>query len=98
MRPKPQGNGSGKFEIAQADMGGWVRVYPGKIEDTSRQDLGVYLSQSLSEWLRQRPQIRLKCVVPISRDGTTVELHAWYEVHLLPPTPLGPQPEGPGKG
>jgi hypothetical protein len=99
MRPQPQGNGSGKVEIGQADMGGWVRVFAGKAEDAGRADLGVYLSQSLSEWFRQRPQLRLKCVVPISRDGTTVELHAWYEVHLLPPTALAPQPtEGPGKG
>jgi hypothetical protein len=23
-------------------------------------------------------------VVPITRDGNTVELHAWYEQHLFP--------------
>jgi len=98
MRPQPQGNGSGRFEVAQADMGGWVRIYPGKVEDTARADLGVFLSQTLTEWFRQRPQLHLKCVVPIIRDGATVELHAWYEVHLLPATPLGPQPEGSGQG
>jgi hypothetical protein len=92
----PQGNGSGKFEINQADMGGWVRICAAKPEDCPRDDLAVYLSQSLAEWLRLKPHLRLKCVVPIDRDGSTVELHAWYEVHLLPATSLGPQPSGPG--
>jgi hypothetical protein len=36
MRPLPQGNGSGKFEIFQTDMGGWVRVFPSKLEEAGR--------------------------------------------------------------
>jgi hypothetical protein len=93
MKPRTHGNGSGKFQIGQSDMGGWVRVFPAKPEEGEREDLPVYLSQTLTEWLRQRPQLRLRCVTPINRDGNTVELHAWYEVHVLPATPLGPQPE-----
>lgn len=54
-------------------------------------DLAVYLSQALSEWFRQRPQLHLRCVVPIQRDGNTVELHAWYDAHLFPAL-QGPQP------
>ena len=94
MKPGPQGNGSGKFEINQVDMGGWVRIFPAKPEDCPQEGLAIYLSQSLAGWLRLRSHLHLKCVVPIDRDGTTVELHAWYEVHLLPPTPGGPQPTG----
>jgi hypothetical protein len=97
MKPRPQGNGSGKFEIGQADMGGWVRVFPGKAADNVPEDLAVYLSQTLAEWFRQRPHLHMKCVIPINRDGTTVELHAWYELHLLPPTPVGPKPTAKGK-
>lgn len=97
MPPKPKGNGSGRFEITHTDMGGWVQVFPAKDEEADRKDLGVYLSQSLAEWFRKRPHLHLKCVVPIDRDGTTVELHAWYEVHLLPPTPAGPRPTGPAR-
>jgi hypothetical protein len=96
MRPGPQGNGSGKFEIGQADMGGWVRVFPAMAEDVGREDLAVYLSQTLADWFRQRPQLHMKCVVPVNKDGSTVELHAWYEIHLVPPTPVGPQPAGQG--
>jgi integrase len=29
MKPNPHGNGSGKFEIGQQDMGGWVRLSRG---------------------------------------------------------------------
>jgi hypothetical protein len=91
MNPKPHGNGSGKIDIGQADMGGWVRVSPGKQE--LPEDLAVYLSQALTEWFRQRPHLRMRCVLPITRDGKTVELHAWYDAHLFP-VYQGPQPEG----
>ena len=75
MKPRPHGNGSGRFEIGQADMGGWLRVFPTKAEDLFREDLGVYLSQSLTEWFRQRPNFRMKCAMPIVREGATVEMH-----------------------
>jgi hypothetical protein len=52
----------------------------------------VFLSHTLAEWFRPRPQLRLTCVVPINRDGTTVELHAWYECHVFPPTAEAPRP------
>ena len=52
------------------------------------EDLLTILSQRLTNWLRQRPQLRKRCVLPINRDGNTVELHAWYEAHLFPPRQL----------
>jgi hypothetical protein len=90
---RPQGNGSGKFEIGQQDMGGWVRIVPGR--QNLPDDLAVYLSRALSDWFRQRPHLRMRCVVPVQRDGDTVELHAWYEAHLFPPL-QGPKPDEPG--
>jgi hypothetical protein len=36
-----------------------------------------------AHWFRENAHLRLLCVVPISRDGNTVELHAWYERHLF---------------
>ena len=85
----PSGNGETKFSVGQADMGGWVRVFletghpPG--------DLPVFLAQTLAEWFRQRPHLRLKCVVPIGYDGNTVEMHAWYEAHVFAPTAAAPR-------
>lgn len=91
MKPRqPAGNGSSKVPVHQNDVGGWVRVFtdkPGPLPE----DFHLYLSATLAEWFRQRPQLLLQTVVPISRDGNTVELHGWYHVHVLParqgPTP-----------
>jgi hypothetical protein len=97
-KPKPKGeemaqqpgNGSSRFEISQLDMGGWVRVYA--VGSSFPPDLPIFLSHTLTEWFRQRPQYCLRCVVPIQRDGNTVELHAWYDAHVFPPTPEAPHP------
>jgi hypothetical protein len=64
-------------------LGGWVRIVAGR--HNLPDDLPVHLPQALSGWFRQRPQLRMRCVVPVQRDGNTVELHAWYEAHLFPP-------------
>jgi hypothetical protein len=40
-------------------------------------------SHSLSEWFRQRPNLRMRCIVPVSKNGDTIELHAWYEMHVF---------------
>ena len=91
MKHKPgDGNGSGKFEIGHQDMGGWVRVSAGG--HNLPHDLPVYLSQALSDWFRQRPHLHMRCVVPIQRDGDTVELHAWYDAHVFPNI-QGPKPQ-----
>jgi len=92
MKHKTGGNGSGKFELGQHDMGGWVRVCAGK--GSLPDDFPVFLSQALSDWFRQRPHLHLRCVVPIQRDGDTVELHALYDAHLFPAI-QGPKPAGP---
>jgi len=84
-----QGNGSDRFVIGHLDMGGWVRIHA---SGTVPPELPVFLSHTLAEWLRQHPQFRLVSVVPISRDGATVELHAWYECHVFPASPAAPKP------
>lgn len=55
------GNGSGKFRVAQADMGGWVRVFCDQMEHAPA-DLPMFLSQTLADWFRQRPHLRLRFV------------------------------------
>ncbi|MFO0814072.1 MAG: hypothetical protein U0796_12675 [Gemmatales bacterium] len=73
-----------RFEIIQKDMGGWVRVYLGRGEPTG--EVAQYLSHSLTDWVRKNPQIRVRLIVPINRDGDTVELHAWYDQVIFPDT------------
>jgi hypothetical protein len=87
MKGQP-GNGSSKGKIHTDDLGGWVRVHA---EGASLPNLPVILSQLLTDWFRQRPQLRLRFIVPIQKDGDTVELHAWYEAHVFPPPQPKPQ-------
>jgi hypothetical protein len=54
-------------------------------------DLGFKLSHALTAWVRANTHLRIRCVVPIQRDGCTVELHAWYDqVQFRDSSPLAP--------
>jgi hypothetical protein len=90
MKPRPGGNGSGRFNVVQSDRGGWGRVHAEAVAELP-DDLPVYLTHTLAEWFRQRPPLRLRCVVPVARGGDTVELHAWYEQTTFPAL-QGPAP------
>jgi len=79
---KPGGNGSSSVPIHASDMGGWVRVFTDKPEPLP-EAFPVYLSLALADWFRARPQLHLRTVVPITKDGTTAELHAWFDVHVV---------------
>jgi hypothetical protein len=93
MTRKAHGNGSGKFNVHQQDMGGWVRVFSDELTVVPA-DLAVFLSHALTEWFRHRPQLTMSCVVPVARDGNTVELHAWYRLHVFPDVSgQSPQPQ-----
>jgi hypothetical protein len=82
---KTGSNGSSNFDISCSDMGGWVRAFAAKTGNLPT-DFPVYLSVALAEWFREHPRFQLQCVVPIQRDGNTVELHAWYVVHVFQPS------------
>lgn len=79
-----------RCEIYINDMGGWVRVYLGRGEPAG--ETAGYLSDSLTHWFRDRPNLRMLCIVPVSRDGDTAELHAWYE-DRVPPVTADQQPQ-----
>ena len=89
MKPRHGVNGSGRFNVHSVDMGGWVRVYA---EPRDHDDAGPFLSAALTDWFRNRPQLRMRCVVPVTRDGNTTELHAWFDAHVFPPTDFAPAP------
>lgn len=88
---RPPDNGSGKIMIDQVDMGGWLRVFPRAGSEES-DSLAIYLSHSLAEWSRANAHLRVRFVVPISKEGRTVELHAWYDVHVLPSSSASAKP------
>jgi hypothetical protein len=65
------------------DTGGWLRFFPAA-QTLDSPDLGVYLSQSVSQWFRAKPQFRPRCIIPITRGGDTVEFHVWYDQNQFP--------------
>jgi len=75
-------------------MGGWVRVFLGRGEPTG--EVAKFLSHGLTDWMRKRPHLRVRFVVPITRDGDTAELHAWYDQVLFPDTSPMANPESSG--
>lgn len=62
-------------------MGGWVRVTASGTANPK--EVAPFLAHRLAGWLRESTRLRLVCIVPIDRDGDTVELHAWYEQHIF---------------
>ncbi len=88
MKGSQGGNGSSKFEIGTHDMGGWVRVIAA-YGDPPPDDLAFYLSHALTAWFRTQPHLKIRCVLPVNKDGCTVELHAWYDqIHFKDISPL----------
>jgi hypothetical protein len=83
-----------RFEIIEEDMGGWVRVFLGRGEPTG--EVAKFLSHGLTDWMGKRPHLRVRFVVPINRDGDTVEFHAWYDqVLFFDTSPMAsPEPSG----
>ena len=75
-KPHP-GNGSGKFGVGVHDMGGWVRVKADG-SPTGADELAVYLSHRLSEWLRENAHVRLLCVVPVSKEISDEQAAAFF--------------------
>jgi hypothetical protein len=64
------------------ERNGWLRVYT-DAEFHAHPLLPSYLSYTLTQWFRERPQYHLRCVAPIDKGGDTVELHAWFDMHVF---------------
>lgn len=71
-----------RFTTSVCDMGGWIRVLPGSGEPTG--EVARFLSQPLIQWFRECPELTVRRIVPITSNGDTSELHAWYDRIGLP--------------
>jgi hypothetical protein len=69
-------------QVHQRDMGGWLRVFV-DADSLSAAQLPIYLSYGVTQWFRARPHYRLHCVTAITKNGDTIELHAWYDQHVF---------------
>ncbi|MEJ7591168.1 MAG: hypothetical protein WKF77_06435 [Planctomycetaceae bacterium] len=47
-------------------------------------DVAQYLSRTLAEWRVKNPLVWVRIIVPITSNGDTSELHAWYDRTLFP--------------
>lgn len=85
MRPT-LGNGSGSVNIEVQDHGGWITVYPTSAvaADDYGGDLALVLAKSFNRWFEQHPHLRVRFALPISRNGSTFEIYAWYEKVPVP--------------
>ena len=81
--PGGPGNGSGKVNVHARDEGGWLRVFTDPLSSVP-DELPIWLSHAATAWFRQRPHLHIVAVMPVVRDGETVELHAWYTQHAFP--------------
>jgi hypothetical protein len=68
----------GNVEIGFHDEGSYVRIISGPGADHA-EDLPGILARALTDFFKKNPGKHLLFVVPINRDGTTVELQGWYE-------------------
>ena len=66
-----------RYKITVKDKGGWARVYLSSEEPAG--EVAQRLSECLTVWMRKSPHLRVKFIVPITSNGDTSELHAWYE-------------------
>lgn len=83
MLHESQGNGSTKIEVHQQEMGGWVRIYMDP-QAPRPPDLPIFLSHALTDYFRQRPHLTMRTIQSVTVEGNTVELHAWYDLHVFP--------------
>ena len=83
-----------RFDKSQADMGGWVRVYLCRGEPTG--EVAKFLSHAPTHRMRQHPHMRVRMIVPITNNGDTSELHAWYDRVLFPAISAMAEPESSG--
>lgn len=37
------------------------------------------LSESVANWVKQRPEIAVRATLPLVKDGQTIAVHLWYE-------------------
>lgn len=65
------------FEINIEDHMGFLRVFMGRGEPAG--ELAQFLSGTLAQWIQNNPDKRIVAVVPVTRYGDTVELHAFHE-------------------
>jgi hypothetical protein len=79
-------NGSGNVTIDVTDHGGWITIYPSSVAaaDDFAGDLALVLAKSLNRWFEQHPHLRVRFALPVTRNGRTFQIFAWYDEQAVP--------------
>ncbi len=75
-----KGNGDGKIEIGvEIKTDGWVMFRAGITPTIDIRQVPNALSEIMSAWLKDRPDLHVRSTLPIVEDGYTVAIHVWFE-------------------
>lgn len=75
-----ESNGSSKVTIDATNLAAdWVYFAAGK-HPPPLEELPQWLNSALTDWLRERPEIVVRAVLPIIACGTLMGIHVWYDV------------------
>jgi hypothetical protein len=72
------GNGHTKTEIDFIERPGYVLICP-RNSATPPANIALIVNAALTDWLKKTPNIRVRTVLPITRDGQTTAVHLWYD-------------------
>jgi hypothetical protein len=79
MRFRHEGNGGDKVQIhTSIKAEGYALIFPDKIEPLAA-GVPVFLSRTLEAWVRDNPQKKIRCALPIIKDGQTIAIHLWFD-------------------
>lgn len=68
-----------KVVVNRIDMReGWV-CFMAAEPPPKPDDLPLYLSQTVTAWLKQNPMLTVRAVLPIVSGGNTIAIHVWFD-------------------
>ena len=80
MAKRTNGTLKNRFEIKYTEFRelGYVVIQADEKRPPEPDMLADLLSKSVTNWVKQRPEITVQSTLPILKDGQTVAIHLWY--------------------
>ena len=81
MAKKTNGTPRDRFDVDCSEFPelGYVIFQAGEKRPPDPSMLPDVLGKSVTNWIKQRPEIAVMATLPIVKDGQTVAIHVWYE-------------------
>ena len=57
---------------------GWVCFQAGE-KPPAPDQLALYLSHTMTNWLKRNSEFRVRTVLPMTVEGNTVAIHVWFD-------------------